>query len=85
MHIHLGGMGLQAAYGAGNSDRAAAAERAAETRRKLLRAGHSAGTVADADKDVSLLIGQWTDSRHSGVMPAAQYHDAAEGDDPDFA
>jgi hypothetical protein len=34
---------------------------------------------------VSLLIGQWTDSRHSEVLPPAQYHEAAEGDDPDFA
>jgi hypothetical protein len=90
MHIHLSGMGMQGAYGAGNGERAAAAERAAETRKKLLKAGQNAGAtgagaVADADEDASLMIGQWTDSRHSEVMPAAQYHDAAEGDDPDFA
>jgi hypothetical protein len=89
MHIHMGGMGMQGAYGAGGSERAAAAERAAETRKKLLKAGQSAGSsgagsVADADEDVSLMIGQWTDSRHSEVMPAAQYRNAEEGDDPDF-
>jgi hypothetical protein len=85
MHIHLSGVGMSSAYGAGNSERAAAAERAAETRRRLLKAGQSAGAVADADEDVSLLIGQWADSRHSEVLPAAQYRNAEEGDDPDFA
>lgn len=84
MHIHLSGVGMQSAYGAGSSERAAAAERAAEVRKRLLKAGQSAGSISDSGDGVSLLIGQWTDSRHSEVLPAAQYRDAVEGSDPDF-
>jgi hypothetical protein len=83
MHIHLGGVGMQSAAGAESSERAA--ERAAEVRRRLLKAGQSASAPSDSGDGVPLLIGQWTDSRHSEVLPAAQYRDAAEGDDPDFA
>jgi hypothetical protein len=84
MHIHLNGVGMQSAYGAANNERAAAAERAAEVRKRLLKAGQSTEASSDSGDGVSLLIGQWTDSRHSEVLPAAQYHEAAEGDDPDF-
>jgi hypothetical protein len=85
MHIHLSGISMQSAYGAANSERAAAAERAAEVRKRLLKAGQNAEAGSDSGDGVSLLIGQWTDSRHSEVLPPAQYHEAAEGDDPDFA
>jgi hypothetical protein len=85
MHIHLSGVGVPAAYGAANSERAAADKRAAEVRRRLLKAGQSAGAAAGSSDGETLLIGQWTDSRHSEVLPAAEYRDAAEGDDPDFA
>jgi hypothetical protein len=85
MHIHLSGAGMQPAVGAANSERAAAAERAAEVRKRLLKAGQSGAPVSDSGDGVSLLIGQWTDSRHSEVLPTVQYRDAVEGDDPDFA
>jgi len=84
MHIHLSGVGMQSAYGTANNERTAAAERAAEVRKRLLKAGQSAGTVSDSGDGVTLLIRQWTDSRHSEVLPPAQYHEAAEGEDPDF-
>jgi hypothetical protein len=89
MHIHMSGAGMQSAYGAANSERAGAAERAAEVRKRLLKAGQNsgamgAGPVPDSSDGVTLLIGQWTDSRHSEVLPAAQYREAVEGEEPDF-
>ncbi len=83
MHIHPAAIGQHPinTYAAGNQ-RAAAAERAAEIRKKLLK---SARTIeADASAEEALLIGQWLDSRHSQVLPGDEYHAAAAGKDPDF-
>src|ERR1700728_2948196 len=50
-------------YAASQSERtAAAAQRASEVRKRLLKSARS--VVADPDPDASLLIGQWLDSRH---------------------
>ena len=84
MHIHLSGVGMQSAYGTANNERTAAAERAAEVRKRLLKARQTTEASSDSGDGVTLLIGQWTDSRHSEVLPPAQYHEAAEGEDSDF-
>ena len=85
MHIHSAAMGLQptSIYVAGN-ERAAAAQRAAEVRKRLLKSAQKVDEEAAADPDATLLIGQWLDSRHSQVLPGDQYHAAAEGEDPDL-
>ncbi len=81
MHIHSAAIGLQpiSSYAAGN-DRAAAAQRGAETRKRQLKSAQSVET----DPEATMLVGQWLDSRHSQVMPGDEYHAAAEGKDPDF-
>ena len=85
MHMHPAAIGLQpiSSYAAGN-ERAAAAQRAAETRKRLLKSAQSIESDAATDPDATLLIGQWLDSRHSQVLPGDEYHAAAEGKDPDL-
>ena len=84
MHIHPSAIGLHPinTYAVGN-ERAAAAERATEVRKRLLKAAQ--GAERRRIPGESLLIGQWLDSRHSQVLPGDEYHAAAEGEDPDFA
>jgi hypothetical protein len=86
MHIHANSMNLQASnfYGLADGERAAAAQRAAEVRKKLLKSGQSISASADSDPEAALLIGQWLDSRHSQVLPQDEYHSAVEGKDPNF-
>jgi hypothetical protein len=85
MHIHPAAIGLQpiSSYAAGN-ERAAAAERAAEIRKRLFKSAQSGEDEATTDPDANLLIGQWLDSRHSQVLPGDEYHVAAQGKDPDL-
>ncbi len=85
MHIHPAAIGLQpiSSYAAGN-ERAAAAERAAEIRKRLFKSAQSGEDEATTDPDANLLIGQWLDSRHSQVMAGDEYHVAAQGKDPDL-
>jgi len=84
MHIHPAAVGLHSinTYAAGNDRSAAAAQRAAEVRKRLLTSAQS--VEPDTDPDATLLVGQWIDSRHSQVLPQDEYHSAASGKDPDF-
>jgi hypothetical protein len=86
MHVHPAAVGLHGinTYALANGERAAAAQRAAKVRKKLLKAAQSDDLEVNADPDASLLIGQWLDSRHSQVLPGDEYHAAAEGKDPDL-
>jgi hypothetical protein len=85
MHVHPAAVGLHAinTYALAN-ERAANAQRAAEVRKKLLKAGQSDDLEVNTDPDATLLIGQWLDSRHSQVLSGDEYHAAAEGKDPDL-
>ena len=85
MHVHPSAIAQHAinTYASGNQ-RAAAAQRAAEVRKKLLKAARGEGEQVSADPDATLFIGQWLDSRHSQTLPASEYHTAASGKDPDF-
>jgi hypothetical protein len=85
MHIHPAAVGMHAinTYGAGN-ERAAAAQRAADTRKRLLKSAQSLDEETPTDADATLLIGQWLDARHSQTPPAGEYGAAARGKDPDF-
>jgi hypothetical protein len=83
MHIHPSAIGLHTINtSAAGNERAAAAQRAIEVRKRLLKAAQS--PVAGATPEENLLIGQWLDSRHSQVLPGDEYHSAAQGKDPDF-
>ncbi len=83
MHIH-GSFGIQSAnlYSAANSERAAAAQRAEETRKKLLRKAQEIG--GESSPEETLLIGQWLDARHSQVLSGDEYHTAASGKNSEF-
>lgn len=83
MHMHPAAIGLQpiSSYAAGN-ERAGAAQRAAETRKRLRESAQSA--EVEPDPDATLLVGQWLDSRHSQVLSGDEYHAAAEGKGPDL-
>lgn len=83
MHIHPSAIGLHPINtSAAGNERAAAAQRAVEVRKRLLKAAQSAPAAATPEE--SILIGQWLDSRHSQVLPGDQYHSAAQGEDSDF-
>jgi hypothetical protein len=84
MHIHGNLMSVNAAnlYSAAQGERAAAAQRAAETRRKLLKS--AAEPEAASSPDEAFMIGQWMDARHSQVLTGDEYHAAVSGKDPDL-
>ena len=85
MHIHGNSLSMQSAsLSASQGERAAAAGRAAEVGRRLLKSAASVNADADADPDATLLVGQWLDSRHSQVLPQDEYRAAAAGKDSDF-
>jgi len=84
MHIHATQMNMNSAslYSAAGAEKAAAAQRAADVRRKLVK---SASDIEGAPSpDEAFLIGQWIDSRHSQVESAEQYHVATSGKDSDL-
>jgi len=84
MHVHPAAIGLQpiGIYAADN-ERAAAAQQAAEVRKRLKKASQSAN--AGASQEETLLIGRWLDQPQSEVLPVDGYRPAAEGEDSDFA
>ena len=89
MHIHGSMQNIQGANltSISGAERAAAAQRAADVRKRLLK---NAQTLdGDTTPEETLLIGQWLDSRgldsrHSQVLSGDEYHSAAEGKDSDF-
>jgi hypothetical protein len=85
MHIHPAAVGLNSnnTYGLAN-ERTASSQRAAEVRKKLLKAGQTDDSEVNTDPNAAMLIGQWLDSRHSQVLPSDEYHSASEGKDPDL-
>jgi hypothetical protein len=88
MHIHGNSMNVNAAsfYSAAQGERAAAAQRIAEVRKKLLKS--SASVDAEQTPEETLMIGHWLDSRHSQIpspdQSDAEYRSAASGRDPDL-
>ena len=85
MHVHPAAVSLHSinTYALDN-ERAVAAQRAAEVRKRLLKSAQSIDAAAATDPDATLLIGQWLDSRHSQVLPGEEYYSAAEGKDSDL-
>jgi hypothetical protein len=77
MHIHGNSMAVNTAnfYGTGQNEKTAAARRAANLRKKLLKV--AAEIEGAATPEESLLIGQWMDSRHSRLQSEDEYHASA--------
>jgi hypothetical protein len=69
-------------YAAGQNEKTADSQRAAEVRRRLLKG--AAQIDAAASPEETLLIGQWMDSRHSQTQSEDEYHSTVAGRDPDF-
>jgi hypothetical protein len=84
MHIRGNSMSINAAsfYSSAQNEKAAAAQRAADVRKKLLKGASEIEGATTPEE--TLLIGQWMDSRHSQVERADQYRASASGKDSDF-
>jgi hypothetical protein len=87
MHIH--GMNSGSAYldSLSNSERAAAAARAEETRKKLLRNAQSlAAQAAPAEShgNDTVWLGQWTSAQNNEGLSGDEYRPSLPGKDPDF-
>jgi hypothetical protein len=84
MHIHATQMNMNSAslYSAAGAEKAAAAQRANDVRRKLMKSAADIEGVSSPDE--AFMIGQWMDSRHSQAESADQYHTAASGKVPDL-
>ena len=84
MHIHGNSISVNAAnlYSVGNGERDAAAKRAADVRKRLLK-GAAAPEGAPA-ADETLLIGHWLNAHPGHSEAAAEFHSYAFGKDSDF-
>ena len=84
MHIHGNSMVVNAAnfYSVTEEERAAAAQRAARVRKKLIK--NASEIEGEATQEETLMISQWMDSRHSQEQSEEQYPYNVYGQDPDF-
>jgi len=84
MHIHGNSMTVNAAnfYSATQEERAAAAQRAASVRKRLIK--NASEMEGAASPEETLMIGQWMDSRHSQVESGEQNYVNISGKDPDL-
>jgi hypothetical protein len=84
MHIHGNSISVNAAslYSPAQGETSAAAQRAAEVRKKLQKS--AAGLEIGATPEETLLIGQWLDGRHSQVLSEDQCYTTAAGKNPDL-
>ena len=84
MHIHGNSMTVNAAnfYSATQEERAAAAQRAARVRKKLIRSASEIEGAASLEE--TLMIGQWVNSQHHQLLSREQYSNSVSGKDPDF-
>jgi len=84
MHIHGNSMAVNAAnfYSATQEERAAAAQRAASVRKKLIRSASDLEGMASPEE--TLLIGQWVNSQQHQLQSEEQYSNSISGKDPDL-
>jgi hypothetical protein len=69
-------------YSATQEERAAAAQRAANVRKKLIRSASDLEGMASPEE--TLLIGQWVNSQQHQLQSEEQYSNSVSGKDPDF-
>ena len=79
MHIHGNSMNVNAAnlYSAGDAEKSAAAQRAADVRKRLLKAGASIDGTELAE--AATLIGHWLGENPSQPEGDAEYHASSAG------
>lgn len=84
MHVHGSSLNLNAPdpYSVGNVERAAAASRAVEVRKRLLKKAEGSGEEAIPEE--SVMMGQWLDAGQRRVEGTGPQATAAAGKDPDF-
>jgi len=83
MHIHRAAIDLHSINTcAAQSDRAIAAQRSAEVRKRLLNRAQS--IAADASPEESLFLGHWLDYRNCQPLPNDEYHPSSHREDPYF-
>ena len=84
MHIHASQMDPNAAslYSAASAEKAAATQRAADVRRKLMKSASDIEGVAGPEE--AFMIGQWMDARHSQVLTGDEYHASVTGKDQEL-
>ena len=84
MHVHRAAVDLHPinTYSAANDRAAAAAQRAAEVRKRLLKKAQTIAT--DATGDQSNFLGYLIESRNHQLIPDDQYHPSSQSNDPDF-
>lgn len=84
MHIHGNSMNLNAAnfYSVGNGEKAAAAERAAADRKRLLKSAASLDGAASPEETV--MIGHWLDSPFTPPEDQSGYKGKTSGRDSDL-
>ncbi len=84
MHIHGNSMNINPAsfYSSGNAE-AAATQRAADVRKRLLKSAAALdGTVPD---DEAMLVNHWLNAHPNQSEAGAEYHSASSGKDSDLA
>ncbi len=86
MHIHGNSMNVNSAsfYSVANGEKAVAAERAADVRKRLLKG--AAAVDGTASPEETLLIGHWLDGEPSNGQPRPRDSEphSWSGRDPDF-
>ncbi len=83
MHIHGNQMNLNAVnpYSAA-AENAAAAQRAANVRKKLMKSASDIEGVSSPEE--AFMLGHWMDSTQSPPQNDAEYHTSTAGKDSDF-
>ncbi len=84
MHIHGYSMNVNAAnfYSVGNGEKAAAAERAAGVRKRLLKSAASVDEPSSPEE--TLMISHWFEEHPGQTESGSEYSPAAPGKDSDL-
>lgn len=81
MHIHGSQMNSSAINLYAAADRAAAAQRAADVRKKLMKTGAAEGVE---DTEETLMVGKWLGAAQGQSDQDTEYHTTVAGKDSDF-
>jgi len=84
MHTHGSVLNVQGANFASvsNGERAAASQRAAEVRKRLLKSAQAPG--GDTTPEESKLIGNWLNVYHNQSLADDEYHTSSPGEETDL-
>jgi hypothetical protein len=84
MHIHGNSLNpyMTGISTAAAAESAAARQRAADVRKKLMSSATDIEGVAGPDE--AFMVNKWMDARHSNLLSEDEYHVAVSGKDPDL-